>query len=297
MITPKVNHFPRWHQSPRQIDTNFDGLLIHRPHTGRWQESSPIRALIKLTRQKCLSVWSSAVLGSINELMGWNRSIDHGVLNYGLTHQDDETHLGLEWRAYRYMWSSAIAGGINELIERNHSAEHGSLSADLDPPHIGATMSNKLHGRLNQGRRIFPKFWITRSRSSDHPVMRSTGKYTLYNCYYLTRFTAYLMTNASNVLSIFLLCAYTHSVQTILPKQLHPIRNYERTTDPKGGKWLGFAAHGSWMDIFLMHENIAIVMGNHKHPIIVENFMIVSRIFAENSANVIRYWVWRQYSR
>jgi hypothetical protein len=64
-----------------------------------------------------------------------------------------------------------------------------------------------------------------------------------------------------------------------------------------GGKWLRFAAHGSWMDIYLMHENIAIVMGNHKHPIIMESSMIVSRIFAENSTNVLWDWVWRQYSR
>jgi hypothetical protein len=33
MITPKVDHFPRWHQSPRLMDTYFDGLRIHRPHT------------------------------------------------------------------------------------------------------------------------------------------------------------------------------------------------------------------------------------------------------------------------
>ena len=30
--TPKVDHLPRWHQSPRQMDTNSKWLRIYRPH-------------------------------------------------------------------------------------------------------------------------------------------------------------------------------------------------------------------------------------------------------------------------
>jgi hypothetical protein len=46
-----------------------------------------------------------------------------------------------------------------------------------------------------------------------------------------------------------------------------------------------------------MYENIAIVMGNPKHPTIVESSMIVSRRFAANSKNVLWDWMSRQYSR
>jgi hypothetical protein len=45
-----------------------------------------------------------------------------------------------------------------------------------------------------------------------------------------------------------------------------------------------------WISM-LMYENIAIVLGNPKHPFIVESSMIASRIFAEISTNVLWDWV------
>ena len=45
-----------------------------------------------------------------------------------------------------------------------------------------------------------------------------------------------------------------------------------------------------WISI-LKYENVAIVMGNPKHPIIMESSMIVSQIFAKISTNVLWDWV------
>ena len=79
----------------------------------------------------------------------------------------------------------------------------------------------------------------------------------------------------------------------MIPEQLHHMRNTRMTTVPET---LGESDSVlqlmvvEWISI-LKYENIAIVMGNPKHPIIMESSMIVSRIFAENSANVLWDWM------
>ena len=60
-------------------------------------------------------------------------------------------------------------------VERHHSADHRGLKAALDPPLIGATMSNGLHGRTKSGTRgLYPKSdnKVRRNRPSGHEEPR-----------------------------------------------------------------------------------------------------------------------------